>query len=264
MINLHTRAFCDECGSPAVVETGAGLFLCARCDSITPAASQGVNAPTAGLAPSAVGATLSVSDGVLSSSRETETEPSATLASAPSEFSSGDGLGIQQPGSITWGGREPTPAPSGRARDRAKCPAVTGNSSCGGVESRHATDSVVLDPVRFGEVAGETTGQPEVASGPQDSIPNAVRSPNLPLTGPETSAARSEKEASSLSLSSHPGPRGLDFEAEVSALDAQWLRAGISLASVAFRLKNSTSFASRALDSISANFVQDPPSSSTT
>lgn len=40
------------------------------------------------------------------------------------EFSSGGGLGIHQPGSMTWGGRIAPPAPSGRARDRAKCPAV--------------------------------------------------------------------------------------------------------------------------------------------
>lgn len=38
--------------------------------------------------------------------------------------SSGGGLGIQQPGSMTRGGSAATPAPSGRARDRAICPAV--------------------------------------------------------------------------------------------------------------------------------------------
>jgi len=38
--------------------------------------------------------------------------------------SSGDGLGNHQPGSHTWGGQVRTPAPSGRARDRARCPAV--------------------------------------------------------------------------------------------------------------------------------------------
>jgi hypothetical protein len=42
-----------------------------------------------------------------------------------SAIHSGDGLGNHQPGSMTWGGllRE-TPAPSGRAHDRAICPAV--------------------------------------------------------------------------------------------------------------------------------------------
>jgi hypothetical protein len=39
-------------------------------------------------------------------------------------FSSGDGLGIHQPGSNTRGGDLVATAPSGRARDRAMCPAV--------------------------------------------------------------------------------------------------------------------------------------------
>lgn len=38
--------------------------------------------------------------------------------------SSGDGLGIQQPGSMTRGTRAKVKTPSGRARDRATCPAV--------------------------------------------------------------------------------------------------------------------------------------------
>lgn len=40
------------------------------------------------------------------------------------EFSSGDGLGIHEPGSITSGGVFIATARSGRARDRAMCPAV--------------------------------------------------------------------------------------------------------------------------------------------
>ncbi len=41
-----------------------------------------------------------------------------------SHFSSGAGPGIHQPGSMTWGDRTSAmPAPSGRARDRAMCPA---------------------------------------------------------------------------------------------------------------------------------------------
>ena len=38
--------------------------------------------------------------------------------------SSGDGLGIQQPGSMTWGGFFVPTAPSGRADESAMCPAV--------------------------------------------------------------------------------------------------------------------------------------------
>lgn len=41
-----------------------------------------------------------------------------------SQFSSGDGLGIQQPGSNTWGGLFVPTAPSGRADESAMCPAV--------------------------------------------------------------------------------------------------------------------------------------------
>lgn len=41
-----------------------------------------------------------------------------------SNFSSGDGLGIHQPGSMTRGFASPRQPASGRARDRAKCPAV--------------------------------------------------------------------------------------------------------------------------------------------
>jgi hypothetical protein len=47
-----------------------------------------------------------------------------TLASLPSGSSSGDGLGIHQPGSNTRGTRAKVKTPSGRARDRAMCPAV--------------------------------------------------------------------------------------------------------------------------------------------
>jgi hypothetical protein len=52
--------------------------------------------------------------------------PSVTRTSSPlrCNSSSGGGLGIQQPGSMTWGDRYAMPAPSGRARDRAICPAA--------------------------------------------------------------------------------------------------------------------------------------------
>src|SRR6185437_6717722 len=66
------------------------------------------------------GAPNSVSDGVaLSSLPSGESEPSVTLALAPSGFSSGGGLGIHEPGSQTWGGFLIATAPSGRARQRA-------------------------------------------------------------------------------------------------------------------------------------------------
>lgn len=40
---------------------------------------------------------------------------------------SGDGLGIQQPGSMTWGTKAKVQTPSGRADDSAMCPAVARN-----------------------------------------------------------------------------------------------------------------------------------------
>jgi hypothetical protein len=48
---------------------------------------------------------------------------------------SGDGLGIHQPGSNTQGFAIQHQAPSGRARNRAKCPAVTRSPSRGAHES---------------------------------------------------------------------------------------------------------------------------------
>lgn len=67
----------------------------------------------------------SVSDGAFAGSLPLgEIEPSVTLACPPSESSSGDGLGIHQPGSMTRGFASRRQPPSGRARDRAICPAV--------------------------------------------------------------------------------------------------------------------------------------------
>ncbi len=70
-------------------------------------------------------ATNSVSDGATYGSLPLgESEPSVTLVRVPSEFSSGDGLGIHQPGSNTRGFAVVRQPASGRARDRAMCPAV--------------------------------------------------------------------------------------------------------------------------------------------
>lgn len=51
----------------------------------------------------------------------------APVQSEQSNF--GDGLGNHEPGSIMWGDREAVTAPSGRAVETAKCPAVTENLS---------------------------------------------------------------------------------------------------------------------------------------
>lgn len=78
-----------------------------------------------GRGPCDSGAINSVSDGAgLRSLPSGEIEPSVMLASVPSESSSGGGLGIQQPGSHTWGGFFMPTAPSGRADESATCPAA--------------------------------------------------------------------------------------------------------------------------------------------
>lgn len=74
--------------------------------------------------------------GLYGQREETPHQPPApfsrgTRKCVPHKFSSGDGLGIQQPGSMTWGDRLAMPAPSGRARDRAICPAVARSSTMG-------------------------------------------------------------------------------------------------------------------------------------
>lgn len=67
----------------------------------------------------------SVSDGVVCGSLPSgEIEPAVTLASPPSESSSGDGLGIHQPRSMPRGFASLRQPASGRARKRAMCPAV--------------------------------------------------------------------------------------------------------------------------------------------
>ncbi len=60
--------------------------------------------------------------------RAKQARPSRSGCSADLIQSSGVGPGNHQPRSITWGGRNATPAPSGRARDRAICPAGSRNS----------------------------------------------------------------------------------------------------------------------------------------
>lgn len=60
----------------------------------------------------------------------------------PCATSSGDGLGIHEPGSNTRGGRIATPAPSGRAAEAAMCPVVTRlHSIARGATPRVATGS---------------------------------------------------------------------------------------------------------------------------
>lgn len=111
--------------------------------------------------------------------------------------SSGDGLGNQQPGSNTWGGRNATPAPSGRARDRAICPAVTGFDS-----NPDASPS---------PLASDTDGALVASS----------------FSSPATGNTRSSDVQGEIVA----GRALLDFEAEVAALELHWWTIGIVLAS---------------------------------
>jgi hypothetical protein len=117
------------------------------------------------------------------------TSLSGTLAQdrPDANFSSGDGPGIQQPRSIE----------QGRARDRAICPAVSGNSSCGGVESGHAQFGDRADRGAASKGLKAIWASPTgagVASGPQDSIFSCA----------------------------DPGPCCGDLDAIVSDLEAGW------------------------------------------
>lgn len=72
-----------------------------------------------------------------SAARSISSTASASRTLTPCTFSaasfsaadttSGDGLGIQQPGSMTWGTKAKVQTPSGRADDSAICPAVARN-----------------------------------------------------------------------------------------------------------------------------------------
>lgn len=108
--------------------------------------------------------------------------------------SSGDGLGIHEPGSITWGDREAMPAPSGRARDRAECPAVTGDRSCGDHESRVVAVPLEIPTQRSGasrdplddgsvKVGPHREDAAGVAPGPQEALSDSSQRSVLACTG---------------------------------------------------------------------------------
>jgi hypothetical protein len=58
--------------------------------------------------------------------REPRATPAVTAGETAIQFTSGDGLGIHQPGSTV----PVTPRRQGRARDRVICPAVARSSLC--------------------------------------------------------------------------------------------------------------------------------------
>jgi hypothetical protein len=206
------------------------------------------------------------SDGALVRSLPSgEIEPSVTSASAPSESSSGDGLGNLEPGSITSGDRFAVTAGSGRARNRAICPAVTGFNSNPDASS-HPPASV-----NCGAVSPPAAAPLSLSSNTPEASGTARKAPCGSLLGEPSRIS----DRASLSLP-------LNFDAEVSALELAWRLQKISavtlpksevMTSVApgmtlqsdglgcACIKNSTSFAIRAFDAMSANLIQASASS---
>lgn len=122
--------------------------------------------------------------------------------------SSGDGLGTQQPGSITWSGSDATPAPSGRARNRAICPTVSWNSSSGA-----PCDAL---PCRDGGVSVTSTRSPD-----ETNSDSASASP--PSTADASSKLATLRQDAVFS-STDPGMCGFDLETDalVSGLEVGW------------------------------------------
>jgi hypothetical protein len=181
----------------------------------------------------------SVSDGEFNSSLPSgQSEPSVTLACTPPDSSSGDGLGIHQPGSMTWGGSEATPAPSGRARDRVKGPAVTGSNLESRSESNQrqaaSTDEASAPGVVSRIADGRTSAAavvPATATDPEQ-VPFGLdagatapgREPiDIPMGRNETGAAQpdngagldSEHDARSVLAPSSMGPASIPFDDEI-------------------------------------------------
>ncbi len=136
----------------------------------------------------------------------------AATDTADQIFSSGDEPGIQQPRSIE----------QGRARDRAICPAVSGNSSCGSSArgasaTAHGKGSIPC-AIGSGQFDSVTLLKPD-APGPQDSIFSCA----------------------------HPGPCCGNLDAIVSDLEAGWDR----------ERRNSTTFRVVAASESAANSISE-------
>jgi hypothetical protein len=114
-------------GTPTVRQTTAGTGLrVGAASAVLPATSEFMDATAGETAPNSQVRTCSTDAANRGQSRH---EAVTAGRDRQPNFSSGDSLGIHEPGSITWGDRDAMTAPSGRARDRAECPAVTGGLS---------------------------------------------------------------------------------------------------------------------------------------
>lgn len=197
MPSLNTRHACDACAAPATIETEFRALFCDSCaasrtqfeiPSGVPM-SDGCASP-ANPAPGPAGEAInSISPGDVTGSLPSgESEPLVTLASDPGEYSSCGRV-------------------EGHSVERDPIGATSGGSSVG------RGRAYPLSNDRPHRSAG-------IKPGPQDSIPNPMPlSPGLPASAncapvPAISAGA-------------PFSSALDFEAEVTALEAEWLARGI-------------------------------------
>lgn len=221
---IHTRAVCDACReATAALESATGIFLCASCAEtftefeVTPdGRPSSVNAAASYPRPRAREAVATLSPGAARSSLPSgESEPTVTLASSPGESSSCGPLM-----------REETPTALGAAADR-------------------------IGRSYFGPLA---RGESLASLPPQDSIDPARWLP-IPPDAPGNCGEAVEVTVSPLFSSADPGACGFDFEAEVSALEAEWARHGLRLGAVPKPPKYSATSRIRALRLISENLV---------
>lgn len=206
MISLHTRSRCDECARAAVVEMEPDCFLCEECWGV---------------------ALASLSNSIpLSGDRRPHLSSNPLLVgSAGVKF-----------------------------------------SSCGGVEGNAITPSRIADRDGSSTCGGRIAKGVGIKPGPHDSTPNPVQRPPIPpaladseprldvraaplsLLSHTPEASGTARKAPSGSLLGEPSrisdrasfssvglvPISADLDAAVSALEAQWLRCGISMNSTTF------------------------------
>ncbi len=273
MIPLHTRALCDNCGDPATVEIDSGVFLCDRCEggllaamfnSLSPAASQGVNAATAGLAPSAVAATFSNSSPLDSPREVLGPLPVAGMSGDPADAGGKDDAGLT---ALSIGSSEKSAACEITSLIAVDCklntqrtgtaPGASGPECdlIGAPNSHCEPEQLEITVVRMGELASQPARRPTPLA-PFDRNSNTLEASSTARKAPSGWLLGQPSRISDRASFSFGRLRvGDDFESIVTALEAEWLSQSTSLAQPI--LKNSTSFASRAFDSMSASLTHE-------
>jgi hypothetical protein len=102
-----------------------------------------------------------------------EVVPQPPVPAVALHSNSGDGLGVHKPGSHTWGGDLLATAPSGRADDSAKCPAVTGSLLVAAEVGRGAPAPVGVSSLDLAEpatVGSALSFEEEVSACERDAI----------------------------------------------------------------------------------------------